>query len=452
VLAWLSGLFVDLRPVDHLGAKIAGPCADPDSFDRMAPRVVVVGAGFAGLEVVRGLRGSGAEVTLVDRNIYSTFQPLLYQVATGGLNPGDVAYLIRGAVRKIGARFRHGSLATVDHASREAVLDSGSRLPYDHLVLATGVTTNYFGVPGAAENAHGLYRHDEAIRLRDLLMGELEALADRRHSDDADLSLVVVGGGATGVEMAGTLAELRNVGLRSVFPEIDHDRVAVRLVEQAPELLGPFHPKLRSYARAQLEKRGVEVLVDSAIAEVRPDSVVLGNGETLRADLTIWAAGVTAPAAVASWDVPQSCNGRIVVDHDFRVVGRSGVYAVGDIAVCTDRPLPQLAQPAIQGGAYVGRLLRAELTGSGPPRPFRYRNKGTLATIGRASAIAELPLGIRLTGPVAWLVWVAVHIASLLGGRNRVSALINLSWRYLAWPSGSGIIVGDTRTKSAPSG
>src|SRR5262245_12108002 len=240
-----------------------------------AAKVVVVGAGFAGLAAVRELAGSGAAVTLVDRNIYSTFQPLLYQVATGGLNPGDVAYLVRGSVRRVGARFRHGSLVAIDHAAGEVVLDTGARLPFDRLVLATGVTTNYFGVPGAADHALTLYRRDEAITLRDHLMGALERLADRRDGGDGALSIVVVGGGATGVEMAGTLAELRNVGLRAVFPEIDPARFSVRLVEQGPELLAPFDARLRRYTRTQLERRGVDVRTDSAIAEVMPGSVVL---------------------------------------------------------------------------------------------------------------------------------------------------------------------------------
>lgn len=405
------------------------------------PRVVVVGAGFAGLAAMRDLAESGARVTLVDRNIYSTFQPLLYQVATGGLNPGDVAYPVRAATYRHDVKFRHGSLAKVEPDSNTAVLDDGSSLEYDHLVLATGATVNHFGIPGASEHSISLYTRRDAIAVRDKLMGTLERLA--AENSDRELSIVVVGGGATGVEMAGTLAELRNSGMAAGFPEIAPSRVHVVLVERLGMLLAPFHQKLQSYALDQLRARGVDVRLDTAIEAVTEDSVLLGGGEQLEADLTIWAAGIAAPPAVADWGLPQGKGGRITVCGDLRVEGLDNVFAAGDIAVRNDEPIPQLAQPAIQAGSHVAKQIMKLHSGASTDR-FVYKDKGTMATIGRRAAVVELPRGVRLKGTVAWLAWLGLHVVTLLGSRNRISALLNLSWRYVAWPRGSGIIVGDT--------
>jgi NADH dehydrogenase len=404
-------------------------------------RVVVIGAGFAGLATMRALTGSGADVTLVDRNVYSTFQPLLYQVATGGLNPGDVAYSVRGFVRKRHGRFRHGTVANIDTAGRTVALADGGTLDYDYLVLATGVTVNYFGIPGAAEHTRALYTRAEAIALRDELMGALERVASGRGRDD--LTVVIVGGGATGVEMAGTVAELRTAGLAAAFPEINPARVRVLLVEQGPELLSPFHPRLRSYALRQLLDRHVDVRLNTAIRKVTSDSVVLDDGETVHSDLTVWAAGVAAPAGLKAWGLPQREGGRIAVGHDLRVDGQPRIFAAGDIARIDDQPLPQLAQPALQAGQHVAQQIKRLMDGQ-PTIGFRYHDKGSMATIGRGAAVVELSNGaIRFTGVSAWLTWLGLHIVTLLGGRNRISALVNLGWRYLAWPSGSGVIVGD---------
>jgi NADH dehydrogenase len=401
----------------------------------------VIGAGFAGLATVRTLVGSGAEVTLVDRNVYSTFQPLLYQVATGGLNPGDVAYSIRGFVRKREGRFRHGTVSAIDVEAHTVSMADGGTLEYDYLVVTTGVTVNYFGIPGAVEHTWALYTRPEAISLRDELMGALERVASGRGRED--LTVVIVGGGATGVEMAGTVAELRTAGLAAAFPEINPARVWVVLVEQAPDLMTPFHPRLRSYALRQLLDRHVDVRLNTTISEVTADSVILAGGERLHADVTIWAAGVTAPPEVGRWGLPQREGGRISVRGDLRVDGSERVFAAGDVARIDDQPLPQVAQPALQEGAHVGNQIRRLMTGE-PTVGFRYHDKGSMATIGRGAAIVELSNGsIRFTGVPAWLAWLGLHIVTLLGGRNRISALVNLGWRYLAWPGGSGVIVGD---------
>jgi NADH dehydrogenase len=403
-------------------------------------RVVVVGAGFAGMAAVRELHKSGAEVTLVDRHIYSTFQPLLYQVATGGLNPGDIAYPVRNFVHRHGARFRRGVVTTIDTEARELIIDGGTRMGYDYLLLASGVTTNHFGVPGAAQHSMALYTRGEAILLRDRLMASLEQLAAR--DGTGDLTVVVVGGGTTGVETAGALAELRNAGVKAAFPEIDPSRVNVVLVEQGPELLAPYPPRLRHYTLAQLRKRGVEVLLNTAVLAVTPDTVTLGDHTTLRADLTIWAAGVIASTSVRDWGLPQGRGGRILVDDHLQVAGFPEIFAAGDLALISGAPLPQQAQPAIQTGTHAGRQIRHLLAGE-PTQRFCYRDKGTMATIGRNAAVVALPLGVRLTGALAWLAWLGLHIVMLLGHRNRLSTMLNLSWRYLAWPSGSGVIVGD---------
>lgn len=400
--------------------------------------MVICGAGFGGLSAVSRLGRAGLRVTLVDSHLYSTFQPLLYQVATAGLNPGDVAYPAGGFARRYGAVFRRGELAAIDPAARQVTLAGGRTLGYDYLILATGVAAAYYGIKGAAENTFGLYTRTDAIVLRDHLMAGFERLS----AEPGDLSVTVVGGGATGVELAGTLAELRGTVLRSTFPDVDPGRVHVRLVEMAPSLLGPFDEKLRGYARDQLLSRGVDVRLNTEIKEVTAEQVRLASGEDLASGITVWAAGVAASAAVAGWGLPQGKHGRIEVGPDLRVRGQDRIFAVGDIAVNPDDPTPQLAQPALQMGRHAaGQILRLE--GKAPTEPFRYRDKGTMATIGRRSAVVQLAGGLRLRGTLAWLAWLALHLVYLLGGRNRVSTLINLTYRYLFWGHGGAVIVGD---------
>jgi NADH dehydrogenase len=377
-------------------------------------------------------------VTMLDGNLYSTFQPLLYQVATAGLNPGDVAYPAGGFVRRYGAIFRRGELAAIDTAGRRVKLTDGRELEYDYLILATGVSAAYFGIKGAAENTFGLYTRTDAILLRDHIMAGIQRLSE----SDGDLNVTVVGGGATGVELAGTLAELRKVVFRSTFPDVDPGRLHVRLVEMAPALLGPFNKRLQEYTLGQLRKRGVDVRLSTEIREVTKDQVLLASGESLASDLTVWAAGVAAPAAVAGWGLPQGKNGRIVVGPDLRVKGEERIFAVGDIAINPDDPTPQLAQPALQMGRHAARqILRLEKGQA--TVPFAYHDKGIMATIGRKSAVVQLRHGTRIRGTLAWLAWLGLHLVYLLGNRNRVSTLINLSWRYLAWGHGGGVIVGD---------
>ncbi len=404
------------------------------------PEVLIIGGGFAGLSAMHALAGSGARVTVVDRNVYSTFQPLLYEVATAGLTSADVAYPLWTAAGRRGARFRKGELASLDFDRRTATLAAGEQLSYDYLIIATGVAAAFFGVAGAAEHSLSLYTRRDAVALRNTLMGALE----RRNEglSDPKLDITVVGGGATGVELSGTLAELRNVALPAVYPQIDRSMFRVRLIEMGPALLLPYKDSLRRYTRQQLVNRGVEVLLNTAIKEVRAGSVLLADGSELRSDLTVWAAGVAGPETGWTAGLPRGKGGRIEVRADLRVVGYGRVFAAGDIAVNEARPVAQLAQPALQEGRHAGEQV-ARLIAGQPTQPFSYHDKGIMATIGRRSAVVQLPRGLRLRGTLAWLAWLGLHLIYLLGNRNRVVTLVNLSWRYLTWSRGGGFIVGD---------
>ncbi|HEY2549761.1 MAG TPA: NAD(P)/FAD-dependent oxidoreductase [Streptosporangiaceae bacterium] len=407
-----------------------------------APRVVIVGAGFAGLSALHALRRSGASVTLVDRNAYSTFQPLLYQVATAGLTSADVAYSLFAVARKRRAAFRLGEVTGLDTAARRALLADGTSLEYDYLIIASGVAASYFGIPGAAEHSFGLYTRRDAVALRNQLMAELE----RRSSPaapggDADLNITIAGGGATGVELAGTVAELRNIALPAAFPLINRERMRVRLVEQGPALLAPFSPSLRDYARRQLLARGVDVRLETAIKEVGPGFVLLADGARLPSDITVWAAGISAPPDELP-GLQRGRGGRLLTGPDLRVAGQERVFAAGDVALTGEQPVAQLAQPAIQQGRHaaeqIGRLESGQAT-----QPFSYHDKGTMATIGRRSAVVELPYRVRVRGSLAWLAWLGLHLVTLLGNRNRLAVLVNLSWRYVSWKRSGGIIIGD---------
>jgi NADH dehydrogenase len=413
--------------------------------------VVVVGAGFAGLAAVRRLARSGMQTTLIDRNVYSTFQPLLYEVATAGLTSSDVAYPVRSECRRYGAAFRHGELAGIDPTARQIVLADGAELGYDYLILATGVSASYHGIPGAAEFSLALYTRHDAIVMRDRLMAGLERISRTGLRDDVDIT--VIGGGATGVELAGSLADLRNIALAASYPEIDRSRIHVSLVERAPALLMPFHPALREYTRRQLVKRGVDVRLGAAIREITPDQVIFTDGSTLVSDVTVWAAGVAPPAPVSNWNLPQADRGgRILIGADLRVLGHERIFAAGDVALIDGQPLAQLAQPALQMGKHAADQIRSLEAGQ-PTAAFRYRDKGIMATIGYRSAVVELPRRVRFHGTFAWLTWLALHIITLLGGRNRISALVNMSSRYLTWQHGGGLIVGDgLSTGPAPLG
>jgi NADH dehydrogenase len=314
-------------------------------------------------------------------------------------------------------------------------------------VLGTGVSAAYYGVTGAAEHTFGLYTRHDAVALRDQIMARLERL-DIEHPEQG-VNFTVIGGGATGVELAGALAELRDDP--DAFPDVDRADVHIRLVEMAPSLLAPFHPKLQRYALKELRRRGVDVHLNTKISEITEDQVILADGDKLSSDVTVWAAGVSAPDATAAWGLPQGRGGRIEVGPDLRVAGQDRIFAAGDLALIERQPLPQVAQPAIQTGRHAGQQIALLIAGR-PTRPFHYFDKGIMATIGRRSAVVEFPHGPRLRGTLAWFAWLGLHLFYLLGGRNRLSALLNLSYRYLIWGHGGGVIVGDDPPAAVPGG
>lgn len=408
------------------------------------PHVVVVGGGFAGVSATSELSKEGFRVTLFDRHPYNTFQPLLYQVATGGLNAGDVTYSLRYfAAKHPGVRFRRAAVVGIDHDAKEVICDDGIRVGYDYLIIGNGITTNHFGIPGAAEYTMSMYTRGEALKVRDTIFGSLEIIASTSDPNTGGFTVVVVGGGATGVEMAGQMAELKSETIPTTYPELNPEFVKVVLVEMGEFLLAPFDDSLRQYALRELVKRGVDVRLKTAISEVHPDRVDFKDGESLPVDLVIWAAGVSGSPMVREWGIPIGRAGRIEVNGDLRVVGFENIFAIGDSSVIVDNPLPQLAQPALQTGKWAAKQIVRLYKGL-ETETFSYFDKGTMATIGRGDAVLQLapPFGLKIKGVVAWLGWIALHIVFLLGGRNRVQTLINLGSRYVG-PRRSNAIVGD---------
>jgi NADH dehydrogenase len=412
-------------------------------------RVVVVGAGFGGLAAAKRLEREDVDVTVVDRHNFHTFLPLLYQVATAGLNPADVGYVVRGVFRREQrVLFRKDEVVGVDWDRHTVTLGAEGPVPFDHLVVAAGSSTNYFGVDGAREHAFPLYNLEDAIRVRNHLLSLFEA-ADSEPGlvDDGVLNFVVVGGGPTGVEVAGALVELIEKVLEQDFHDLDVHRARVVLVEQSDHLLTPFSERSRRYARKTLVRRGVEVRLGTAVRRIAVDHVELSSGEVVRTRLVLWAAGVRAGALADQLDVAQGPGGRITVAADLSIDGRPEAFAIGDIADIDDGSggrLPQLAQVAIQGGEHAAEQILADLHGR-PRTPFRYRDKGTMATIGRRAAVAEIPRrGGRPTilhGAVAWVAWLGLHLVYLVGVRNRVSVLTNWAWNYLTWDRGPRLIL-----------
>ena len=406
------------------------------------PHVVIVGAGFGGLSATDALSKEGFRVTLLDRFPYNTFQPLLYQVATGGLNPGDVTYALRYfAARHEGARFRVAEVVGIDHDQQQVICDDGDRVDYDYLIIGNGITTNHFGIPGAAEYTMSMYTRAEALRVRDTIFGSLEIISGEPEMSTHGFTVVIVGGGPTGVEMAGQLAELKSETIPSIYPEINPARLRVVLVEMMDRLLAPFDESLQKYTLQELIKRGVDVRLNTAITEIEPDRVDFKDGSSMPVDLVIWAAGVSGDPVIRNWGLPVGRAGRIEINDDLRVVGEERIFAIGDTAVGVNKPLPQLAQPAIQEGKFAAKQI-ARLHRGLDTQTFHYRDKGTMATIGRGDAVLQMPVGVKLKGVLAWAGWIVLHIAYLLGGRNRVQTLINLGSRYFG-PRRSNAIVGD---------
>jgi NADH dehydrogenase len=403
-------------------------------------RVVVIGAGFGGLNAVKALRDAPVDVLLVDANNFHTFQPLLYQVATAGLDADDIAFPARGIFhRQRNVDFLMEPVTGIDLDRRVVVLGA-NEVAYDHLVIAAGAVTADYGIPGVAEHAFGLKSLADAVALRSHILRCFEhAAASPASAGDGLLTVVISGGGPTGVELAGGLAELFGTVFRRDYPNLDLRRARIVLVEKADRLLATFAPRLSTRAYRTLTSRGVEVMLGVGVDKAEPGAVHLSDGIRIDTATLVWTAGVRASPLAAGVD-NHGPGGRVIVRPDLSLAGHPEVFAVGDIASIEGDPsMPGVAQVAIQGGRHAGRMIAAQLDGQSTT-PFRYRDKGSMATIGRHDAVAELPGGLRLTGTIGWLAWLGLHLLYLIGFRNRLNVLVNWTWNYLTYDRGSRIV------------
>jgi NADH dehydrogenase len=404
----------------------------------MAPvnhHVVVVGAGFGGLEAVHRLDGAPVRITVIDRRNHHLFQPLLYQAATASLSPSEIAWPIRHLLRnRPDVTTLMAAVEGVDKEARRIVLDDGSALAYDTLVLATGARHAYFGHDDWEPFAPGLKTLEDATTIRGRILLAFEE-AERERDDEkraALLTFVIVGAGPTGVELAGTIADLAHATLPEDFRHIDTRKARIVLIEAGPRVLPAIAEDLSAYAHHSLQKLGVEVELDQSVSECTPTGVVYG-GKTLTAATVIWAAGVQASPAAQWLDAPADRAGRLEVEPDLTVPGRPEIFAIGDAASVSrpdGRPVPGIAPAAKQQGAYVAHVIRARLAGQTVIPPFRYKHAGDLATIGKRRAVIDFGW-IKLRGALAWWIWGLAHIYFLIGLRNRLSVALSWLWNYL---------------------
>jgi len=400
------------------------------------PSVVIVGAGFGGLRVARGLSRAPVDVIIIDRHNYHTFVPLLYQVATAGLEPEAIAQPVRRILRGFpNLRFRLSTVTGVDLTRRVVTTDSGE-MRYDYLVLAAGSATSYFGLDSVAQVTSALRDLDDAEGLRDQVLGAFEAASAEEDPDRRRqlLTLIVVGGGPTGVELAGALAELRRHVLPHDYPDLDLTCARILLLEATDRILPGMPPDLQAKALAQLSELGVEICLRAPVAGADANSVSLSSGEMIPAGAVMWVAGMRAPPLAEAMLTAKDSGGRLVVSETLHLPGHPEVYAIGDMAHVGDpetRPHPMLAPVAIQQGALVAENILRSLA-SKPPKRFVYKDRGTMVTIGRNAAVAHI-FGLRLSGFIAWLIWLTVHLVWLIGFRNRMLVLVNWAWNYLTY-------------------
>jgi NADH dehydrogenase len=409
------------------------------------PHVVVIGGGFAGLDAARALGRAPVRVTVVDRRNHHVFQPLLYQVATAALSPGDIASPIRWILRRqSNVRVLLAEVTAVDPAAKAVVLDEGERLAYDYLIVAPGATHSYFGHDQWAEHAKGLKTLDDALAMRRRMLLAFEEA--ERETDPARkrhlLTFVLIGGGPTGVELAGALAEIARHTLRHEFDTIDPESARIVLIEAGPAILHAFPPSLRDSARRALRKLGVEVWENARVTDVQEDAIQVGD-DRIAAHTILWSAGVAGSPLGASLGAPLDKAGRVAVQPDLSVPGHPEIFVAGDLANYphqTGAPLPGVAQVAKQEGAHAARNVLALVNGR-PTTPFHYRDPGNMATIGRAAAIADFGW-LRVSGYLGWLMWLFVHIMFLVGFRNRLSVLIQWATAYLTYQRSVRLITG----------
>ena len=416
------------------------------------PHIVILGGGFGGLDAARALAGAPVRVTLLDRHNYHLFQPLLYQVATAALSPGDIAAPIRWVLRRQkNVTVLLANVRDVEVASKHVVVDEGRIIPYDYLIVATGSAHSYFGHREWAERAPGLKTLDDALEIRRRVLLAFEA-AERETFEDEQrrlLTFVIVGGGPTGVELAGALAEIARQSLRQDFRNIRPESARILLLEGAPHLLTAFPERLREAARASLIRLGVDVRTNTVVIGVDATGVAFRSQdveERLLAQTVLWAAGVEASPIAKALGAPLDRAGRVRAEPTLAVPGRPEIFVAGDICALNQDgvPLPGVAQVAMQEGAHAAQNVLRHLRGE-PLEPFRYRNYGNMATIGRGSAVADIG-PVKTAGLLAWLIWLFIHIFWLIGFRNRIAVLGEWAWSYITFQRRVRLITGQSRS------
>ncbi|WP_345532073.1 NAD(P)/FAD-dependent oxidoreductase [Viridibacterium curvum] len=426
------------------------PASSDSPSSRNRPRVVIVGAGFGGLSAARALANAPVDVLVIDRRNHHLFQPLLYQIATAGLSPADIAAPIRGVLSsQKNASVILGEVTGIDLATREvlghnAVRDG--RVGFDYLILATGARHAYFGHDDWEAYAPGLKTVEDAtaIRHRLLVAFEQAEMIDDETERRRLLTIVIIGGGPTGVEMAGAVAELARASLATDFRRIDPRQARIILIEASPRVLATFPESLSTAAAQSLQKLGVEVRLGQAVTQCDAQGVEVG-GERIDAATVVWAAGVQASAAASWLGAEADRAGRVKVNADFSLPGQPDVFVIGDTATLTDaagKVVPGVAPAAKQAGVHVAKVIRARLNGSPAPAPFRYLNWGNLATIGRRAAVADFGW-LRLHGTIAWWFWGFVHIFFLIDFRNRLAVMLNWAWSFVTFKRGARLITGN---------
>ncbi|MEG9433129.1 NAD(P)/FAD-dependent oxidoreductase [Terriglobus sp. ADX1] len=411
-------------------------------------RVLIVGGGFAGLKAAEALKDADVSITLVDRRNHHTFQPLLYQVALAVLSPNEIAQPIRAILRAPNTQVLMDEVVGFDVAAQRATLKSGVVLEYDYLILATGSTHSYFGRDDWAPLAPGLKTIEDAveIRRRVLLAFELAEGEMQETGRHPALNFVVIGGGPTGVELAGAISDIAKLYIRRDFKHIDPAKAQVLILEGSPHILGAYPEDLQKKAVEQLAALGVQVRTNTRVTDVKPGYVMVGD-ERIDAVVTIWAAGVKASPLGELLGVPVDKRGCVIVDGQLHPEGHPEIFVCGDLAAATSegKPVPGVAQPAMQMGEYAGRTIALEVRGETMKKPFIYADKGDMATIGRSAAVANVkwPFKGHLSGFPAWLTWLVVHIFFLIGFRNRFSVFRNWAYTYAFFEEGSRLIVGD---------
>jgi NADH dehydrogenase len=397
------------------------------------PRVVIVGAGFAGLWAARALRRAPADVVVVDRNNYHTFFPLLYQVAAAELEPEDIIYPVRSILHRYeNIHFMMGEVTVIDTSQHKLQMGSQS-IPYDYLILSIGSEAHYFGVQGAEEHAFPLKKLDDAILLRNHILCRFEAAS--YESDEKlrqqMLTFTIVGGGPTGVEFAGALAELVRVPLRRDYPNLDFNQVHILLLEATDRLLTGVPERLHNYTYKHLTHMGVDVQLNSPVSQITSRLVILKDGRTIPTETVVWMAGVGGVSLPQNWNLPTRRNGQVNVLPTLQLADHTDLYIVGDLAHVEQdgHPLQLIATVATQEGEWAARNIRRQIAGA-EPEPFKYHDPGMLAVTGRNAAAVRLGR-FTFTGFLAWVIWLSVHLYRLIGFRNRLSVLINWAWDYL---------------------